>query len=79
MVHTSRIPRSIAWLHLPIGKGYTPKVCDVVHLQNGTNRVPRRKGLVGDLHQQGEALGGQIAQVGEETSDGQVYVDPEGE
>ena len=52
---------------------------NIVHLWLGKNGTPRREGLIGDLHHRGEALGGQLAQAGEQPSAGQIEVDPDGE
>ena len=64
VLFSRRIPRPLAWLRLPIGRGDPLKVDDVVHLRHGANRAPRRKSLVRDLYHRGEALGGKIAQAG---------------
>ena len=47
----------------------------LLHRKNG---APCLKGLVGNINQQGEALGEQLALSGKEMSDGLVQVDPEG-
>ena len=52
---------------------------DVVDLRHSANHSACHKGLVGDLHHWGEALGGQLNQAGKETSLGRVEVDPDRE
>ena len=51
----------------------------MVHSRHGANGALCRKGLVGNLHHQGEALVGQLALAGRETSTGQVKVNWDGE
>ena len=49
----------------------------MVDLHHSANGAPFREGLDGDLHHRGEALGGQLAQAGKDTSLGRVDLDPD--
>ena len=51
----------------------------MVHSRRGVNGALCHEGLMGNIHQWGEALRGKISLAGEETLYGRIKVDPDRE
>ena len=61
VLRPSQLHGPFTWLCLSINQGDPPKVIYVVDSRHSANGASFRKGLVGDIHYRGEALGGKLA------------------